>query len=84
MEHDAVNHPDHYTNGGIECIDAIKASMSDEEFRGYLKGNVIKYLWRYRLKSNPREDLEKAMWYLSKLIVEVATADDEEAMGCES
>lgn len=67
---DNVNHPSHYTNGGIECIDAIKASMSHVEFIGYLKGNCIKYLWRYRLKGKEPEDLKKAQWYLSKLIEE--------------
>lgn len=71
---DNVNHPKHYTNGDIECIDAIKASLlSDAHARyvgyaGYLKGNVLKYLWRYQLKKNPVEDLEKAKWYLEKLI----------------
>jgi len=67
---DQVNHPKHYTNGSIECIDAIKASMTDIEFSGYLKGNILKYLWRYRLKSNPSEDLLKANWYLTRLIKE--------------
>lgn len=65
---DQVNHPNHYTSGGIECIDAIRASMSPDEFRGLLKGNVIKYVWRYRLKGKPVQDLEKAAWYLSRLI----------------
>ena len=65
---DNVNHPKHYTNGDIECIDAIKASMSPDTFAGYLKGNVLKYIWRYQLKKNPVEDLEKAKWYLEKLI----------------
>ena len=67
---DNVNHPAHYTQGGIECIEAIKASMTEEEFRGYLKGCQIKYLWRYRLK-NGVEDLKKASWYLNRLIVEL-------------
>ena len=67
---DQVNHPKHYTNGSIECIDAIKASMTNTEFCGYLKGNILKYLWRYRLKSNPSEDLLKANWYLTRLIKE--------------
>lgn len=66
-----VEHPAHYTSGGIECIDAIKASMSEEEFKGFLKGNVLKYLWRYELKGKPLQDLEKAEWYLKKLIGEV-------------
>lgn len=69
-EHDPVNRPSHYTTGGIECIDAIKASMSTEAFLGFLKGNVQKYMWRYEKKVAPVEDLKKAQWYLSKLIEE--------------
>ena len=65
---DAVQNPQHYTLGEIECIDAIKASMTQEEFKGFLKGNIQKYMWRYEKKQNPVQDLEKARWYLSKLI----------------
>ena len=68
---DAVNHPSHYTSGGIECIAAIKASMSAEEYRGYLKGNVMKYWWRYESKGKPAEDLKKARTYLEWLIKEI-------------
>lgn len=68
---DLVNHPSHYTQGDIECIDAIRASMSTSEFLGYLKGNVQKYLWRYGQKDNPIQDLEKAQWYLKKLLEEL-------------
>lgn len=66
-QHDVVNRPKHYNSGGIECIDAIAASMTQEQFIGYLKGNVIKYNWRFEHK-NGVEDLEKAKWYLDKLI----------------
>ena len=69
-KHDSVNRPAHYASGGIECIEAIKASMSREAFLGYLKGNVQKYLWRYEKKANPVEDLKKARWYLDRLIAE--------------
>jgi hypothetical protein len=62
---DPIN-PDHYKNA-IETIDAIEASMTPEAFRGYLKGNVIKYVTRYE-KKNGLEDLKKGDWYLSKLI----------------
>ena len=62
-----VNHPSHYTSGGIECIEAIKASLGNKGFADYCKGNVIKYVWRYRLK-NGIEDLEKAKVYLNWLI----------------
>ena len=64
---DKVNNPHHYNTGDIECIDAIKASMSPEAFKGYLKGNTEKYLWRYSYK-NGLEDLKKARWYLNYLI----------------
>ena len=69
-DYDPVNRPSHYTDGGVECIDAIKASMSTEAFLGFLKGNVQKYMWRYEKKVAPVEDLKKAQWYLSKLIEE--------------
>lgn len=70
-DHDPVNRPAHYASGGgVECIEAIKASMSRESFLGYLKGNVQKYLWRYEKKVNPVEDLKKARWYLDRLIAE--------------
>lgn len=65
---DVVNHPAHYNNGKIECIEAIEASMSPEEFKGYLKGSTLKYLWRYRYKGNPVQDLSKAQWYLNRLL----------------
>jgi len=61
-----VNSPPHYNDGEIECIDAIEASMTKEAFRGYLKGNMLKYLWRYENKGG-KEDLDKANWYLTKL-----------------
>lgn len=63
---DNVNKPEHY-QGEIECIEAIEAAMSHEEFIGYLRGNIFKYNWRYRNK-NGIEDLRKAEWYLQKLI----------------
>jgi len=64
---DNVNHPGHYCQGGIECIKAIEASMTPEEFQGYCKGNVIKYCWRFREK-NGLEDLKKAQVYLGWMI----------------
>lgn len=65
-EPDMVNAPPHYRQGGIECIDAIRAALTDEEFRGYCKGNALKYVWRERHKGGA-ESLAKAQWYLSKL-----------------
>lgn len=66
---DQVNHPSHY-QGSIECIDAIEASMSPDAFKGYLKGNAMKYLWRAGKKGNLNDaitDLEKSTWYIKKL-----------------
>jgi hypothetical protein len=65
---DMVNHPPHYTQGDIECIDAIKAATKGlNGFEGYCTGNAIKYLWRWKYKSGV-EDLKKADWYIRKLI----------------
>jgi len=66
-EEDVVNNPDHYNTGNIECIDAIEESMSSVAFKGYLKGNCMKYMWRYDYKGKQVEDLKKAGWYLNKL-----------------
>ena len=68
---DKVNKPAHY-EGSIECIEAIKSSMSKEAFKGYLKGNIQKYIWRFDRKGGV-EDLQKAEWYLKKLIDETST-----------
>lgn len=64
---DPVN-PQHYKNGEVECIEAIKSAVVGKDgFAGYLVGNLIKYVWRYENK-NKVEDLNKASWYLNKLI----------------
>ena len=63
---DMVNHPPHYNQHGVECIEAIQA-MTDDGFEAYLQGNIMKYLWRYKYK-NGLQDLRKAEWYLDKLI----------------
>lgn len=63
---DSVNNPTHYS-GEVECIEAIKSSMTNESFKGYLKGNIIKYIWRYERK-NGTEDLLKCQWYVNKLV----------------
>lgn len=67
---DLVNHPPHYTQGGIECIDALKAALGDEGFRAYCRGAAIKYLWRGPHKGSETQDYEKARWYLNRLIEE--------------
>jgi hypothetical protein len=65
--YDEVHKPAHYNSGKVEAIEAIEASMSTEEFKGYLKGNALKYLWRYAYKGKPTQDLAKAEWYLARL-----------------
>lgn len=68
-QEDLVNHPSHYTEGaGIECIEAIEAQLTPEEYQGFLKGNCAKYLWRHKLKGEPLENLQKCEWYLKRLI----------------
>lgn len=69
MSSDNVVRPNHYRQGKMETINIIKNSMSPEEFKGFLKGNVFKYMSRYKFK-NGIEDLKKAQWYLAKLIIE--------------
>ena len=65
---DNVNHPAHYTQSGIECIDAIVAAVEGlEGMEAVCTANVIKYIWRWKRK-NGVEDLKKARWYLDKLI----------------
>lgn len=64
---DNVNNPKHYTQGNVECIDAIQAALTPEEFKGFCKGNIIKYLWREKHKGG-KESCEKAEWYFKKLL----------------
>lgn len=64
---DKINHPDHYTVGGIECIDYLKAKFSKEEFIGFLKGNALKYITRAGHKESEIKDIQKALWYINKL-----------------
>jgi len=77
-DEDVVNSPNHYNNGSIECIEGIQAAMSTEAFEGYLKGNCMKYLWRYDYKGKPVEDLQKAQWYLAKLLNVVVFEEEDE------
>lgn len=65
---DPVNNPKHYNQGAVECIEAIESALTAEEFRGYLKGNSIKYLWRADLKGGV-QDLQKAQWYINQEIL---------------
>ena len=65
--HDMVNHPQHYTQGGIECIDAMKSAFGADELAVYCKIAAFKYIWRCELK-NGSEDVKKAILYLQKFL----------------
>lgn len=66
FENDAIN-PDHYKVGGIETIDYMKAKMTNEEFIGYLKGNILKYTSRIGHKDSASQEAGKIEWYAGKL-----------------
>lgn len=73
---DNVNNPNHYTQGKIECIDAIESAVAHKQgLEAVCVANVIKYLWRYELK-NGVEDVRKAQWYINRLVKHMETPDD--------
>lgn len=63
---DPVN-PNHYKSGAVECIDALRAALTPEEFRGYCKGSAMAYLWRLGRKDAPEQEAKKALWYINWL-----------------
>jgi len=63
---DPIN-PLHYKAGEMECIDAIRAQLSEAEWRGYLRGQVAKYNWRLGLKDAAEQDAKKLLWYATLL-----------------
>ena len=65
-EADLVNSPSHYQLNGVEAIDIIKTILTPEEYRGYLKGNTLKYIIREPYKGNPAQDVAKAEWHLER------------------
>lgn len=68
---DPVTKPEHYAKGSLECIDWIRLALTEEEYRGYLKGCILKYHWRHEDKGNPVQDLEKLRQYAQFLIDEI-------------
>ena len=71
-EGDPVNHPSHYTQGHIECIDAIASALGHDAFIEFLRGQVIKYMWRLGRKGDALKDAEKGKWYASRLVAELS------------
>lgn len=68
MKHDPVRAPSHYTQGEVEHLDSLRSMLTAEEWRGYLRGQVHKYIWRMAGKGSPLEDALKAEFYLRRLI----------------
>lgn len=66
-EFDVIERPAHYAASEIECIDALRACLTPEEFRGYCKGSAMAYLWRLGKKDAPEQEAGKANWYVSWL-----------------
>ena len=64
---DIINRPSHYTQGSVECTEAIRSAVGDAGYEAFLRGNIIKYIWRYPHK-NGLEDLRKAQTYINMLI----------------
>lgn len=78
MQNDMVNHPSHYTQGGIECIDALEAATTGlTGIEAVCTANAIKYLWRWKQK-NGIQDLEKARWYINRMIAKLAKQEPRE------
>tara|TARA_R110000764_G_scaffold28202_1_gene66351 strand:+ start:8948 stop:9214 length:267 start_codon:yes stop_codon:yes gene_type:complete len=74
MDTSDITHPKHYNTGVIETIELIKSSMPIDAYKGYLMGNILKYVCRHKHKNpaEPWKDLKKAEWYLAALIREEA------------
>ncbi len=77
---DNVNNPAHYMGNGMQVIDVLKAFFDHDEYVGFLCGNVVKYVLRYRKKGGV-EDLSKAQWYLNKLIATEAIEEVRDGCG---
>ena len=65
---DLVNNPPHYCQGNIECLDAMEAMLGPEGFANYLRGTIMKYLWRAPHKGAETQDFQKAQFYMHKLV----------------
>jgi len=72
---DHINHPPHYTQGAIECIDAIAAQLTRSQLIGFLRGQIAKYNWRLEAKGDPAENLAKLQWYAERLAAVLAVPE---------
>ena len=65
---DIVVHPSHYTQGEIECVQAIRSMLGPEGYLAYCRGNMLKYNWRCMYKGATETDLRKARWYTEEAV----------------
>lgn len=72
---DVVNHPPHYTQGAVECIDAIAAQLTRSQLIGFLRGQIAKYNWRLEAKGDAAENLAKLQWYAERLAAVLGTPE---------
>ena len=63
-----VNHPSHYNQGGIECIDAMASAFGKDDVKAFCKLNAFKYLWRLGCKDEEIQEVGKIKWYLDKYL----------------
>ena len=76
VNEDSVNHPEHYNQGGIECITAMESAFGEESVISFCLLNAFKYLWRAREKDDFYSNISKAIWYL-EYIKETEEEKDE-------
>lgn len=74
---DIINHPEHYTGSKIECLDAIEAALGSYNFQSYLRGQILKYIWRMDKKGSYFEDSKKAQFYLNRLVERIQADLDQ-------
>lgn len=77
---DIINHPHHYTFGDIECIEAIRAQLTYDEYIGFLRGSIAKYNWRLTQKGSPKQNADKLLWYAIKLSEVLSVEDDDDLL----
>lgn len=73
-----INSPSHYTQGDIECIDALKSCLTEEQYIGFLKGTIFAYTWRMGFKDDMLQEAGKIEWYIKRLKRELSDQDDKQ------
>ena len=67
-----VTKPKHYTQGSIECVDAIAAMIGKDRMQDFYRSQVVKYIWRMMDKGDPLKDAMKAEWFIKQLITSLS------------